>query len=112
MNWNSKFNPLGNYDDPAPPNDYMPDKPYWFRWIMWFFIRNPLHNFMHYWVGFKGRKHLTCYTGDIWNNKHRLNIVLPFISYKKDNREFYIGWRPDSKAFGFAIRRHKKRGGR
>lgn len=103
--WNSKCNPLGNFDDPIPPDWYMPNKPYWVRWCMWFFIRNPLHNFMAYWVGFKDRN--LDYT-QIWNQKQRWNLVLPFFSYRGKKWEGYIGWRVDSRMFGIAIRRAKK----
>lgn len=107
-----KLNPIWwfrNDDEPIPPDWYRAKVWTWValkRWIPnwnwlamflifagWFFYRNPLHNFMHYWLGFRSRQHLTNYTGNIWNEKSEWNIVLPFISYRKGNVERYIGWR-------------------
>lgn len=122
MNWNSKKNPFGNYDDPIPPmwwnievrSEISRHKrlPEW-NWLAkvlifagWFFWRNPLHNFMFYWIGFKDRN--LDYT-QIWNQKQKWNLVLPFFSIKlKSGREFYIGWRPDSKAWGWAWRKKQQ----
>lgn len=105
MNWNSKCNPLGNYDEPNPPADKWPDKPRWVRYFLWYFYRNPLHNFTHYWIGFRDRN--LDYT-QIWNQKQSWNLVLPFFSKKfKNGREFYVGWRPDTRAFGAAWRKKK-----
>ena len=119
MNWNSKYNPSGNYDDPTPPmwwnievrseitrRRWLPE----WNWLAkvliftgWFFYRNPLHNFMFYWIGFKDRN--LDYT-QIWNRKQRWNLVLPFFSKRfKSGREFYIGWRPETRAFGIAWRK-------
>lgn len=121
MNWNSKKNPLGNYDDPTPPmwwnievrSDIAKHKwiPQW-NWLAralifagWFFYRNPAHNFTHYWIGFRDRN---LDYSQIWNSKQSWNLVLPFFSKKfKSGREFYIGWRPDTRAFGWAWRGHK-----
>ncbi len=99
--WNSKLNPFGNYDDPKPPVWFKPEWSYWKRWLWWFFVRNPLHNFMAYWIGFKGAN---LDYSQIWNKKQKWNLVLPFFSYKSKSLEFYIGWRPDSKMLGFALR--------
>ncbi len=104
MNFNSKLNPFANYNEPKPPDWYKTDSTEWVRWLGWFFYRNPLHNFMFYWLGFKDSEF--DYT-QIWNTKKRLNMVLPFISYRGKKWEFYIGWRPDKKVLGFAMRRKK-----
>ena len=119
MNWNSKKNPFGNYDDPTPPMWWnievrygMTERkwiPNW-NWLAkvlifmgWFFYRNPLHNFMFYWIGFKNG---SLDYSQIWNQKQSWNLVLPFFSKKfKSGREFYIGWRPDTRAFGMAWRK-------
>mgnify|MGYP001573660200 FL=1 len=119
MNWNSKRNPLGNADDPIPPMWWnievrygMTERkwiPNW-NWLAkvlifmgWFFYRNPLHNFMFYWIGFKNG---SLDYSQIWNQKQSWNLVLPFFSKKfKSGREFYIGWRPDTRAFGMAWRK-------
>lgn len=102
MNWNSKCNPFGNFDEPFPPADKWPDKPQWLRRVLWF-VRNPFHNFMAYWIGFRGKD----WKLSIWKDTDGLNMVLPFISYRKGRFEAYIGWRPDSRMFGVAVRRHK-----
>ena len=99
----SKLNPLGNYDDPEPPDWFMPNRNKWVRRLRWW-IRNPLHNFCWHWIGFKDRN--LDYT-QIWNTKQKWNLVLPFFSYRGSRIEFYIGWRPDSKMFGIALRRRK-----
>jgi len=102
--FNSKWNPLGNYNNPIPPDwcfaKYGKIKAY----LYWYFVRNPLHNFMAYWIGFKDRN--LDYT-QIWNTKQRWNLVLPFFSYRGKKWEMYIGWRPDSRMFGIALRRIK-----
>ena len=105
MNWNSKYNPFGNYDDPVPPSDKWPGRPYWLRWLLWHFWRNPLHNFAAYWIGGRGRD--WDYTS-IWKRGNGFNVVLPFVSYRGKRVEFYIGWRPDSRMFGAALRRRDK----
>ena len=78
-------------------------KPQWLRTVMWY-IRNPLHNFFWHVIGFKDKP--LDYT-QIWNTKQKWNLVLPFFSYRGKRWEFYIGWRPDSKAFGIALRKRK-----
>ena len=101
--WNSKFNPLGNYDDPVPPQKYF-DKYGWFAYPYWYFLRNPLHNFCRYWIG----------TGSysaawkVWHPKRKWNLILPFFSYRGNKIEFYLGWRPKSdgsQLFGIAFRK-------
>ncbi len=99
--WDSKLNPFGNFDD-GLPEWYYPGKPKWYRFICWYLIRNPFHNFMAYWIGFRWAK--LDYT-QIWNKKQKWNLILPFFSYRGNKWEFYIGWRPDSKMFGIALRR-------
>jgi len=45
---------FGNDDDPYPPIWFMTNEPQWIRTIMWY-VRNPLHNFFWYVIGFKNR---------------------------------------------------------
>jgi len=106
--WNSKWNPFGNYDDPIPP-DWCFAKYGKLAWFYWYFIRNPLHNFCHYWIG----------TGNypsewkVWHSKRKWNLILPFFSYKGKKFEFYFGWRPKergSQIFGIAFRKRKNNG--
>ena len=106
--WNSKWNPFGNYDDPIP-SDWCFVKYGKLALVYWYFIRNPLHNFCHYWIG----------TGNypsewkVWHSKRKWNLILPFFSYKGKKFEFYFGWRPKergSQIFGIAFRKRKNNG--
>lgn len=106
INFNGKWNLFGNYDDPTPPAWFMSNKPSWLRAVCWF-LRNPFHNFMFYWIGFKD-KNLDY--SHIWNREQSWNLVLPFFSYRGKKWEYYLGWRPDTKAFGVALRRKFKGG--
>lgn len=107
LSWKKKINPLwwfGNYNDPvdrvnqdgSPAHGtFYPDKPHWFRAMMWG-LRNPLHNFMFFVIGLSDRKHLIN-DGQIWPAKgQKWNIRLPFISYRGKKWEWYIGWRNGS----------------
>ena len=114
--WNSRLNPFGNYDEPIPPPwvflkfvKYRGHKI--LAYLYWYFWRNPLHNFTHYWIGTKffPSKWKT------WHDKRCFNLILPFFSFKKQIGKrilsFYIGWRPKddgSQAFGFSIRFSKQ----
>lgn len=103
MNFNVKWNPFGNYDEPMPPIDKWQDKPRWVRQVLWF-IRNPFHNLFAYVLGFRDKD----WKLDIWKGRDGLNVVLPFMSYRKGRFEAYIGWRPDSRMLGIALRWHKR----
>jgi len=61
--------------------------------------------FFWYVIGFKNRN--LDYT-QIWNTKQKWNLILPFFSYRGKRWEFYIGWRPDTRALGIALRRRHK----
>ncbi|MGQ9608565.1 MAG: hypothetical protein ACUVWN_04655 [bacterium] len=101
VNFNSKWNPFGNWDEPDPPEWYKRDQPIWWRRICWF-IRNPLHNFTFYWIGMAGcLKYRRPDT--VFNPNYKWNIVLPFLSYNGKKIRFYIGWRERGN-FGIAIR--------
>ncbi len=91
---------FGNDDDPYPPSWFMKERSEWLRQLIWY-CRNPLHNFFWNIIGF--RKYPLDYS-QIWNQKQRWNLVLPFFSYRGKKVEFYLGWRPDRKALGFAFR--------
>ena len=104
--WNSKYNPFGNFDNPIPP-DWVFAKYGKLAYLYWYFWRNPLHNFCHYWIG----------TGNYpsewstWHHQRRWNLILPFFSYRGKKYEFYIGWRPKkdgSQIFGIAFRKRKE----
>jgi len=98
-----KWNLFGNYDERLP-DSYEVGQSFWVRFIKWYFVRNFAHNFMAYWIGFKGKK--LDYT-EIWNKEQKWNLVLPFFSYRGRKWELYIGWRPDSKMFGLAFRQRR-----
>ncbi|MEM4620950.1 MAG: hypothetical protein QW607_12160 [Desulfurococcaceae archaeon] len=106
--WNSKSNPFGNYDDPIP--DWVYEKfgkslkGRVLAFLYWYFWRNPLHNFTHYWIGTKNYPS----AWKVWHHVRRWNLILPFFSYRGRRIEFYIGWRPKedgSQVFGIALRR-------
>jgi hypothetical protein len=106
MNWNSKINPFGNYEDPTPPDKFQSNRPELIRKILWL-VRNPLHNFTFHWIGFHGK--VDNVVGD-WKSKG-LNLIAvcspwfayPLISYNGKYLEGYIGWRPNG-ALGLAFR--------
>lgn len=110
ISWKKKINPLwwfGNIDDPNPPDDKWVGEAQWYRKLRWF-LRNPFHNFTFYVIGLADRMYLKdCY--EVWNRRNgkgvRWNIILPFISYKSERYEFYIGWRGDRCNFGIKFNR-------
>ena len=80
--------------------------------IKWF-LRNPFHNFLFYVVGFADRKVRT--DGEYsffapsgwyftWRRPEGTRIKLPWLSYKGESWEFYIGWRERGN-LGMAIRK-------
>lgn len=106
MNWSSKLNPFGNYDDPKPPVDLWQGQAQWWRWVKWHFIRNPLHNFTFYWIGLADKPYLRrC--NEVFSSIGKWNIILPFISYQGKRVYWYFGWRGDRSNFGikFVIRK-------
>ncbi|MEO7297049.1 MAG: hypothetical protein ABI042_00580 [Verrucomicrobiota bacterium] len=98
-----KFNPLfwiGNVDDPVPPEWYRPENRA--RNMLWGF-RNPMHNFFFYVVGIADKEFEVVgrFPGKVsgpeggWNwtvCKYKC-LRLPFVSYKRGNFNFYLGWR-------------------
>ena len=123
---------FGNDDEPVPPAHYLVAQPQWWRYFMWLFIRNPLHNFFFYRIGIDGKEGWTTtakFTND--NPKERFAeqwpvspakvawvlhkkgwVVLPFISIRMPvmsrGFEFYLGWRPRG-SFGGSLRLLKSR---
>jgi len=111
---------FGNSDDPEPPINYLPNKPFWLRTLLWY-LRNPLHNFTFYVIGCKhkdrivhGKEPSKVFVEQGWNwyigrpvdSKWRW---LPFISYQRKigrkTFQFYIGFRLGT-CFGFKFRIH------
>jgi hypothetical protein len=116
--WNHWLNPLGNWHEPLPwPGKRMMEAaksglpP-----ALWWALRNPLHNFTHFWIGIvplreryvwvtpdeNGWERTESNKGFSWWRKGR--IALPY--YRHDGRfTFYIGWQ-DRGNFGIAFRRN------
>lgn len=99
----NKLNPiwwLKNADDPVPPDWYRPHEKH--RRMMWSF-RNPLHNFHFYVVGVADKTfHRSGKYPKMNSNPNggwdfeaaRYKFIwLPFVSYHRQNMDFYFGWR-------------------
>lgn len=103
----------GNDEDPVPPFWYWPGANPWFRTFMWY-LRNAHHNLQWRIIGVHGRQFTRTgdYPAQIWNPAGGWNFaviryrgwLLPFVSYRGENVEFYVGWR-ESGAFGRALRK-------
>lgn len=120
MNWNSKTNPFGNYDNPEPLPELWKDKPHWIRLLLWYFYRNPLHNLQWYILGIVDTIDEWDITGDypkdVWNPNDGWNRLTfthkttgkhkHFRSYRGKYIEFYFGIRYNG-AYGVAFRRTK-----
>ena len=104
---------LYNSDDPLPDYVSAPELQRYAPWLattLWY-IRNPLHNFCAYVIGFKGlpvwtlgRSTTRWAEGFNW----QINFVfyflpLPFVSWRR-MLEAYAGWANDGR-FGLALRR-------
>ncbi|MEO5802684.1 MAG: hypothetical protein ABIR24_04075 [Verrucomicrobiota bacterium] len=98
-----KFNPVfwfGNIDDPVPPEWYRPNKR--MRNVLWNF-RNPFHNLFFYVIGIADKEFeiVGRFPGKISNPNGGWNwtvckykwLRLPFVSYKRGDFNFYLGWR-------------------
>lgn len=94
-------------------NWFHSDWPYWQRWLIWNFVRNPLQNFRAYVIGVQDRNYkvtgkapvLTIQRDDLSPPETgfqwcwiRLWIPLWFVSYSGKSVVWYIGWQPS----GFA----------
>lgn len=103
----------GNDEDPIPPRWYRQSADVWFRTFAWY-LRNSHHNLQWHVIGIHGLPFTR--TGDhptqIWNPDGGWNfavirygrLFLPFVSYRGEKVEWYIGWR-ESGAFGRALRK-------
>lgn len=119
--WQQKINPiwwLGNDLNTEPPNWFRPISPQWKRRIFWY-VRNPFHNFTHYVIGVVDRTHWV--TGPNPTKAILADLtppqkgwhwavtwigrvpLLPFISYSNDSFRFYAGWLPIGK-FGLELK--------
>ncbi len=125
ISWYNKINPLwwwGDYDDgwcgrKDPGMQWWRDKHCpngcttlcAVKWM----IRNPLHNFTFYVIGFADRDITTAGEYNIfaplgWYFTHRILrdsfIKLPWVSYNGNKWQAYLGWR-ERGDFGLAFRR-------
>lgn len=118
-----KLNPiwwLGNYDRPYDESFTFFGKnidstyPTVVRKTL-FAIRNPGHNFTHYVIGIADRNFNSFgpFPTDVWAEyPRRLNyafrivrfLPLPYLSYRGNKIEFYIGWRQAGN-FGLSLRK-------
>jgi len=98
-----KLNPLfwfGNIDGPVPPDWYRPDTR--MRNFLWH-CRNPFHNCFFYIIGISDKEFVIVgrFPGKISNPDGGWNwtvckykwLRLPFVSYKRGDFNFYLGWR-------------------
>ena len=103
ISWKNKVNPLwwfGNIDEPAPPKNY---KPLNANRSFHYVLRNPFHNFHFYVIGIADKNFVRLgrcpasvfnpHDGWNWAVSQYKWLWLPFISYKRGNFKFYIGWR-------------------
>ncbi len=99
---------FGNDDEPFPPAGYVAETsswPNWYRQFVWLFIRNPLHNFCFYRIGFVGKPftRVGLYPNDVFNPRGGWNICQTlyeekwygFKSYTGTGfiKKYYRGWR-------------------
>lgn len=116
------LNPLGNWNEPLPYPEHrkveaeqsiLPPS-------IWWLIRNPFHNFCHYWVGItplgnryewlepelNGWERIVGPNDKKWQYSYwkKGNIKLPFWNYEGNSWQFYIGWLSRGN-FGIAFRR-------
>ena len=112
---------FGNADDPGPCHWFWPGKKKWLRRAWWIFVRNPMHNFFWYVIGFThkdrivwGRNPQVVFLEGFnwhWGGPIDSWIRVPFISfqYTFEKRVFqmYIGWRYAGN-FGLACRVMKR----
>lgn len=99
-------------DDGWYPDWYLQNQPSWKRAIWWFF-RNPFHNFTFYVIGFCDHPSVSYGKSpedvfvDGWNYGYTkvFGVPWPFISYQGKSWKWYAGWRMPGAAFGFKFRR-------
>lgn len=99
---------FGNDDEPNPPIWYVDETlnwPGWYRRFVWLFVRNPLHNFCFYRIGFVGKEFIRVgdYPKNVFNPEGGWNRceswyrgrVYSFRSYTGTGfiKKFYWGWR-------------------
>jgi hypothetical protein len=116
------LNPFGNWNEPLP----FPEKrkleaqQSWLPPFIYWNLRNPFHNFCHYWIGITplGKRYEWIIpesndwirtTNNIVGNRQysywsKGLIKLPFFNYDNGKFQFYIGWLSRGN-FGLAFRK-------
>lgn len=99
--WREKLNPL-----------------WWINWSQrheFWWKKNPLHNFTNYVIGVRDRRFRRYgrAPASVWHPLHRWNwamivvdcpkLYLPFIAYRGQRVEWYVGWREKGN-FGISLR--------
>lgn len=108
-----KLNPkfwIGNEDDPTPPDWYRPeDSGRSWKWH----LRNPFHNLTFYVLGIADREFTRVGPhpeavfnpngGWSWACSRASLLPLPYVSYIRNDFQFYLGWRERGN-FGIKLR--------
>lgn len=116
IEWYDRLNPLfwfKNIDEPWPPEHYASKIAGWPNWKvhLWWWFRNPFHNFNYYTIGVAGRdieikgRYISMFAPSGWNwliVKYKW-IRLPYFSYLDGETKIYLGW-GDSGQFGIEIK--------
>ncbi len=121
------LNPFGNWNEPMPYPEIrkVQAEKSWLPAGVWWNLRNPFHNFCHYWIGITplgnryewiipesaGWIRSTEDYKDNWSysywKKEGSRFKLPFWNYTGTSWQFYIGWLSRGN-FGIALRKTEK----
>lgn len=118
--YNHWINPFGNWLEPLPfPQKYAYQaKKSFIPPMLWWTLRNPVHNFMHHIIGIvpvgkryewinpteAGWERKKCGNWSLWTK--RMRMPLPYYSREGKSVTFYCGWTSRGN-FGFALRKSK-----
>lgn len=116
--WGHWLNPFGNWHEPTPYPEKrkIQARDHWLPDGLWWALRNPFHNFCHFWIGLVplGRRyewHSPEENGWHRSEGRHLNwwvkpwrIPLPYFKIE-GGWTFYIGWMSRG-SFGMALRRN------
>jgi hypothetical protein len=120
------LNPFGNWNEPLPypkKRKIQADES-WIPNCIWWNLRNPFHNFTHYWIGIVplGKQYewytpeysgWVRYSNTVIGKNYSISfwkkgfVKLPIINYNNGKLEFYIGWMSRGN-FGIALRNSSK----
>jgi hypothetical protein len=116
--WHHWLNPLGNWNEPKPTPEFRAVEAAQSRLgpDLWWALRNPLHNFCHYWIGIvplgarctwrtPEENGWVRYAGPYlsWWCRPR-HVSLPYFHYE-GSWTLYLGWMSRG-SFGMALRRN------